>query len=319
MEETNSKQKDASILITGGSGFVGSHMLEYLLLQGYTNITITDRSNGEVPAGVRVEILDLTDAAATRTCFETCKPDYILNLASVATVGNSFQKAESMMTINSSLMLSVLEAMRAVTPNARLLQVSSAAVYGLVSSDRAAAQNEETPLKPINPYAVSKLTQEFLASAYARSYSLDVVTVRPFNHTGERQTTAFALPAFAQQIVAVERGEKESLSVGNLTGIRDFTDVKDIVVAYEILFDKGVSGEVYNLGSAEGHSMQEMLDLLLENSSVEVHLTEDPKLARPLDIPVSIADNGKITALGWAPTHDLSETVQRILDWQRKQ
>lgn len=312
-------KKDSSILITGGSGFVGSHLLEYLLSEGYTNLTITDRTTNPRTDGVQVVNLDLTDAGSTLACFESCKPEYVINLASVASVGDSFEKAETMMHINSALMLSVLEAMRVASPRARLLQVSSAAVYGLVSSDMAQSQDETTPLQPINPYAVSKLTQEYLASAYARSYNLDVVTVRPFNHTGERQTTAFAIPAFAKQIVEIERNERSTLSVGNLEAVRDFTDVKDIVVAYELLLQKGTMGEVYNLGSGRGYSMQEMLDLLLENTSAEVQYEKRQELTRPLDIPVSIADNKKITALGWMPRHDIRETVQRILDWQRKQ
>lgn len=311
--------KDSALLITGGSGFVGSHLLEYLLSRGFTNISITDRAMTSRTDGVQGFSVDLTDAQATQACFEQCRPEYIVNLASVASVGDSFQKADSMMHSNSALMLSVLTAMQSVVPSARLLQVSSAAVYGLVADDIAQSQDESTPLKPINPYAVSKLTQEFLAQAYARSYNLDVVIVRPFNHTGERQTTAFAIPAFAEQIVQIERGERELLSVGNVDAVRDFTDVKDIVVAYELLLEKGLSGEVYNLGSGRGYSMQQMLDLLIENTTANIRYERKESLVRPLDIPVSIADNRKIRALGWTPTHNIKDTVQRILDWQRKQ
>lgn len=312
-------QKDSSLLITGALGFVGSHLLEYLLGRGYTNITVTDRQKREVPDGVTLHVLDLTDAVATMECFEKCQPEFVINLASVASVGDSFEKAESMLQINTALMLSVLEAMRRVTPNARLLQISSAAVYGHVSEEVAAHQDESTPLNPINPYAVSKLTQEFLSGAYQRSYGLDVVYVRPFNHIGERQTTAFAIPSFAHQIIEIERGNASEIEVGNLGAIRDFSDVKDIVRAYELLLDKGATGEVYNIGSGEGHSIKEMLSLLIDESIAEIRVTEHADRMRPLDIPVSIADNEKIMALGWYPEHKIQDTVKRIVDWHRNQ
>lgn len=311
--------RDASLLITGGSGFVGSHLLEYLLSQGYSNITSTDRSAPQSTMGITALSVDLSNKAETAACFEACKPDYIINLASIASVGDSFEQAEKMMSVNTSIMLSVLEAMRAITPHARLLQVSSAAVYGLVTGEKAASQDEHSPILPVNPYAVSKITQELLAGAYARSYKLDIVYARPFNHVGERQTTAFALPAFAEQIVAVERGVKDAVTVGNLSAVRDFTDVKDVVRAYEILLQKGVSGEVYNIGSGRGYTLEEVLQKLVALSTVFPRVIVDSNLVRPLDIPVSIADNGKISGLGWSPTIQLDDTVHRIIEWQRKQ
>ena len=311
--------RDAKILLTGGTGFVGSHMTEYLLSQGYTNITLTTLNGSEEVPNARVYQVDLSDADQTLACFEHCKPDYIVNLAAVATVGNSFEKAKAMVSVNAAIMLSVLEAMRKVTPTAKMLQVSSAAVYGISTSEDEVPQSEQHPFRPVNPYAVSKLTQEFLAQTYARSYSLDIVYVRSFNHTGERQTSHFAIPAFAEQIVAIEQGEQHTLLVGNLEAIRDFTDVKDVVRAYQLLLTSGISGEVYNLGSGKGYSMKEVLDMLISFSTTNIRVSQESELLRPLDIPVSIADNEKITALGWRPEITLSDTLQRVLEWQRKQ
>ena len=311
--------RDAKILLTGGTGFVGSHMTEYLLSQGYTNITLTTLNGSEEVPNATVYQVDLSDADQTFACFEHCKPDYIVNLAAVATVGNSFEKAKAMVSVNAAIMLSVLEAMRKVTPTAKMLQVSSAAVYGISTSEDEVPQSEQHPFRPVNPYAVSKLTQEFLAQTYARSYSLDIVYVRSFNHTGERQTSHFAIPAFAEQIVAIEQGEQNTLLVGNLEAIRDFTDVKDVVRAYQLLLTSGISGEVYNLGSGKGYSMKEVLDMLISFSTTNIRVSQESELLRPLDIPVSIADNEKITALGWRPEITLSDTLQRVLEWQRKQ
>lgn len=311
--------RDAKILLTGGTGFVGSHMTEYLLSQGYTNITLTTLNGSEEVPNATVYQVDLSDADQTFACFEHCKPDYIVNLAAVATVGNSFEKAKAMVSVNAAIMLSVLEAMRKVTPTAKMLQVSSAAVYGISTSEDEVPQSEQHPFRPVNPYAVSKLTQEFLAQTYARSYSLDIVYVRSFNHTGERQTSHFAIPAFAEQIVAIEQGEQHTLLVGNLEAIRDFTDVKDVVRAYQLLLTSGISGEVYNLGSGIGYSMKQVLDMLISFSTTNIRVSQESELLRPLDIPVSIADNEKITALGWRPEITLSDTLQRVLEWQRKQ
>ena len=311
--------RDAKILLTGGTGFVGSHMTEYLLSQGYTNITLTTLNGSEEVPNATVYQVDLSDADQTFACFEHCKPDYIVNLAAVATVGNSFEKAKAMVSVNAAIMLSVLEAMRKVTPTAKMLQVSSAAVYGISTSEDEVPQSEQHPFRPVNPYAVSKLTQEFLAQTYARSYSLDIVYVRSFNHTGERQTSHFAIPAFAEQIVAIEQGEQNTLLVGNLEAVRDFTDVKDIVRAYQLLLTSGISGEVYNLGSGIGYSMKQVLDMLISFSTTNIRVSQESELLRPLDIPVSIADNEKITALGWRPEITLSDTLQRVLEWQRKQ
>ncbi len=153
-----------------------------------------------------------------------------------------------------------------------------------------------------------------LALSYHYSYDLDIVRARPFNHIGERQTPSFAIPAFAKQIVEIERGNQDKLLVGNLDAIRDFTDVKDMIKAYILLMEKGKSGEVYNIGTGTGYKVQDVLDWLCELSQTEVHIEVDPDKIRPLDVPVAVADNSKISALGWQPTIELKATLQRILD-----
>ncbi|PIR59812.1 MAG: hypothetical protein COU68_03625 [Candidatus Pacebacteria bacterium CG10_big_fil_rev_8_21_14_0_10_45_6] len=141
--------------------------------------------------------------------------------------------------------------------------------------------------------------------------------MRPFNHTGERQTTAFAIPAFAEQIVKVERGEQTTLRVGNLAAIRDILDVKDVVRAYTVVMQRGVVGEVYNIGSGVGVSMQTIVDGLIQLAQVPITIAVDEARLRPADIPELRADIQKISALGWQPEISLTDTLQRIIEFWR--
>ncbi len=312
-------QKDSRILITGGTGFVGSHLVELLISEGFSNVLVTTRKKDENLTSVRQCEVDLTQKEGVIQCFQEYKPEFIINLAAIASVGDSFQQPEKLIAANASMMVSVLEAFRQVTPTAKFLHISSAAVYGVSENEDEIPQRETHPLRPVNPYAVSKLTQEFLAQSYARSYNLAIVYARPFNHIGERQTVSFAVPAFINQIIDVEAGTKNEVSVGNLDAIRDFSDVKDVVRSYVVLLEKGKSGEIYNIGTGTGKSMREVLDFLMQQSAVPIQVHSAETLLRPLDIPVSIADNEKIKALGWQPHIPIEDTLQRIITWQRKQ
>ena len=180
------------------------------------------------------------------------------------------------------------------------------------------AVSETYPLGPASPYAVSKTMQDLLAYSYLQSFKLNIVRVRPFNHIGERQSPDFAISAFAQQIAAIENGELSKIKVGNLAAIRDFTDVKDMVQAYILLMEKGQLGDVYNVGTGQGHSMQKILDLLSELSTAEIEVEIDQERMRPSDIPIAVANPNKINNLGWQPTINIKETLQRVLDHWRK-
>ena len=312
----------ARILITGGTGFAGSHLVEALLSQGATDIHVTHfgKHTPELPSIVQIHPLNLTDPAATLELFQALQPTQIYNLASFAAVGKSFAEAAPLLQNNTLLQLNVLEALRQATPKARILTIGSAEEYGLIPDDQANTPiDEETLLNPINPYAVSKVTQDLLAQAYYLSFQLQIIRVRPFNHIGERQTADFVVPAFASQVVKVERGEQDSIKVGNLTSVRDFTDVKDMVKAYICLMEKGQPGEVYNVGSGQGWQIQQILDMLLKYSKTDVKVEQDETRLRPRDIPTFLANASKIRALGWAPSIPMEETVQRILnDWRSR-
>ena len=313
------------VLITGASGFAGTHLVEALKQSANAKDmeifgTVFNGSGvlAELLPQDHIIPLNLMDVEAVKSLFTTVNPDQIYHLASFAFVGQSFERGTELLTNNIELQEHVLEALLKYTPSARLLVIGSAEEYGL-SEQGESPIKEDHPFRPVNPYAVSKVAQDLLAYAFTVSHKLNIVRVRPFNHIGERQTTDFAIPAFAKQIIAIERGQQDSLSVGNLTGLRDFTDVKDMVRAYILLMEKGQVGEVYNIGSGTGVKMSEIVDKLIALSSVKIIVNQDEKRFRPLDIPEIIADASKIQSLGWKATIPLDETLKRILEYWRKQ
>lgn len=311
------------ILVTGASGFVGSHLIEHLQREGYSNLWATSNTASdwlEDQLGQdRVFVVDLTKTSDVFPMIEEVKPDWVIHLAGLAFVGDSFDRATEVMNNNTTLQYVMLEAVRCFAPKARVLSVGSATEYGLLPDDYdSSAIKEDFPLYPNNPYAVSKLTQDFLSLSYHLAYGLDVVRVRPFNQIGPRQTDQFVVPAFAQQIVKIERGEQQDIKVGNLEAIRDFTDVRDAAVVYELLMRVGQPGEVYNLGSGVGVQVQTILDKLAGLANAPIQVVVDTTRLRPVDVPVFVADNQKITSLGWQPRIPLDKTLADVLDYERK-
>ncbi len=310
------------ILITGGTGFAGSHLVEALLAQGYEDVHVTSFSGSSsyvesLIGKDNIHQLDLTSKENTNSLIQELQPTQIYHLASFAYVGKSFDKAEELLNNNILLQLNLLAAVKEFSPQSRLLVIGSAEEYGISLSDEEIPYDEDHKFRPINPYAVSKITQDMLAYVYYVSFGLDIVTVRPFNHIGERQSSDFAIPAFTNQVVAIERGEQEKLMVGNLTAIRDFTDVKDMMKAYIVAMNKGKKGEVYNIGSGTGVKMSELVDKLISLSTKKIILEEDSSRLRPHDIPKMIANNDKIKSLGWSPEIPLEDSLARIVEFAR--
>ncbi len=312
------------ILVTGAGGFVGSHLVELLLkkaeYQVYAAVYSANRFISDLLPQSQIFIGDLTDYSFVANLIQETQPEIIFHLAALATVHNSVDKAKQMLTTNTVLQYNLLEAVRRHASKARLLAICSANQYGLVKESEVPI-SEDQPFRPLNPYAVSKLAQEYLAYQYHLSYSLDIIRLRAFNHTGERQTPNFVIPAFAKQIAEIEAGlHPPTIRVGNLEAIRDFTYVGDMVQAYLSAAEKGASGEVYNLGSGRGVKIQTILDKLLQLAQVKIEIKPDPDRLRPSDVPVLIADNSKFVQLtGWQPTTSLDETLLKVLNYWRQQ
>jgi len=309
------------VLITGLTGFAGSHLAELLVNLGGYAVFGTIFGETKVVTGLPKEQaikLDLRDKEATLRVVKEVDPEWIFHLAALTSPAQSFADPTGVITNNIEAQINLLEAARKLTGIKKILVVGSAEEYGKVSLSGLPI-NENVPLKPLNPYAVSKISQDFLGLQYYLSYKLPVVRVRPFNHTGERQPPLFVVPAFAKQIAEIEAGLLEPVvKVGNLEAIRDFTDVKDMVRAYVLAVEKGEEGEVYNLGSGRGVKIRQVLGELLALAKKPIRVEQDPARLMPVDVPQLVGDSRKFYNLtGWQPQIAFRETLARVLDYWR--
>lgn len=309
-------------LITGVSGFVGSHLAEFLLAN--TDWQIAGTVFG--PYGNIADLcgrLELYPAELSRLdvvtfILEQARPDVIFHLAAQPLVGVSRQDPWGTLETNIRVQLNILEGVAQVRPECRVLVVGSSEEYGLVSPDRLPV-NEDTPFCPLNAYALSKIAQDLLGLQYYLTHRLFVVRVRPFNHTGPRQRLGFVAPDLARQIAAAELGlQPPTIEVGNLTSRRDFSDVRDVVRAYYLAITRGEPGQVYNVGSGRSHSIQEVLDTLLSFSRVPIEVVQDPNRMRPSEVPEITCDAARLRAqTGWQPQIPFEQSLRDVLDYWR--
>ncbi|MGI8687535.1 MAG: GDP-mannose 4,6-dehydratase [Thermomicrobiales bacterium] len=305
------------VLMTGATGFVGTYLVAHLT-EAYPDWQVTGTTRHAASADSRFVPCDLRDATAVASLVEQVKPEMVVHLAGQSNVPASLQDPETTLTNNILGTLHLLDACRVHVPHARLLVVSSSEVYGPTPPE-AQPLHEDRPLRPVNPYAVSKAAQEMLALQYAHSYNLDVVVARPFNHIGPGQTDRFVVSAFARQIAEVERGERRVISVGNLDAARDFTDVRDVVRAYGLLLERGERGGVYNIGRGTAAPIGDLLDMLCRLAHSAISIARDPARLRPSDAPVMMADTTRLRlATGWQPEIPLEQSLDEILGWWRE-
>ncbi len=295
------------VLVTGAGGFVGPHLRRALQTAGHEV-----QGLGPHPIAGEVDLLvDVTDARATAEAVAKVKPDAVVHLAGLSSVSECGKDPLRAFSINAGGTLSVAQAVLALKAPCRLLLVSSGEVYGAAAGP--GAIDELLLPDPMNVYGATKRAAEIIALQH-RHQGLDVIIARPFNHVGPGQTPTFVLPSFAQQLAAVARGGKVTLEVGNLSAVRDFSHVQDIVDAYVLMLSKGKGGEIYNLGSGVGRTIESMLQLLVAQSGREVTVKVDPKRLRPVEIPTLIGDVQKLKALGWAPNRNVEQALGDILD-----
>jgi GDP-4-dehydro-6-deoxy-D-mannose reductase len=314
-------------LITGISGFVGSHLAEHLLAQTDWQIAGTVYGAAENIGSIqdRLELYpaELSRLPVVQYILERCRPDVIFHLAAVAVTGRSWRDPSATLQLNVGMQANILQAVVNLKLDSRVIVVGSSEEYGAALSKTSdeGSIDEETPFQPINPYAVSKVAQDMLGLQYHLSHGLDTVRVRPFNHIGPRQGLGFVVPDFASQIAQIEAGQRPLvIQVGNLAAQRDFTDVRDVVRAYRLLALKGVSGEVYNIGSGRAHAIQEVLDDLIARSKVPIRVEPDPERMRPSDIPRVVCNYAKLHACtGWRPQIAFEQSLGDVLhDWRTR-
>lgn len=312
------------VLITGITGFAGSHLADYCLARGGIDVygIIRWRSRTENIEHLKNDVefveCDLRDASSTRDVIGNIRPDYIFHLAAQSFVPTSWHAPTESLTTNVIGQLNIFEAVRKIDLKTRIQIACSSEEYGMVAEDELPI-TEDSPLRPLSPYGVSKVGQDLLGYQYFMSYDMDIVRTRGFNHTGPRRADVFVVSDFAKQIVEVERGLREPvLSVGNLDAERDFTDVRDMVRAYYLALEKGKSGEVYNICSETSWKIQTMLDKLLALSNVKIEVRTDPSRLRPSDVPRLRGDCSRFKRdTGWKPEIPFDKTLQDMLDYWR--
>lgn len=313
------------ILITGASGFAGGYLAEYLLSQNH-NVELfgtyfNDESLEKSPVKEKIQFkkIDLKNTDEVYALIKELKPVSIYHLAAAASTGQSIKDPISTMHSNIDTQVNLLESVRKLNlMETTILIVSSALVYGYIKKGDLPI-NENTPFRPSNPYAVSKIAQDYLALQYWLSYNLPIIRVRPFNHIGPRQSLGFVVSDFAKQIADIEKEiQKPVVKVGNLKVMRDFTDVRDVVKAYALIMEKGKYGEVYNIGNGESVSIKNILDTLLSLSERKIEVISDSEKMRENDISNIVCDHSKLTEVtGWQPQISLKETLSDILDYWR--
>jgi GDP-4-dehydro-6-deoxy-D-mannose reductase len=313
------------VLITGITGFVGSHLAEYALKQGAEVIgSVRTRSRLEhiqaIRARLRLVETELRDATSARALVAEAQPEWIFHLAAQSFVQASFNAPAETFATNILCQVNLLEAVRAEGLAPRFLAVGSSEEYGLVHEHETPI-GEDAPLRPLSPYAASKVAQDMMGYQYWRSYGIPVLRTRAFNHSGPRRGEVFATSNFARQVAEIEAGLREPvIEVGNLKPRRDFSDVRDIVRGYWSLLERGEAGEVYNLCSGQTWAISEILEFLVKSSSVP-DLTIQPRAdrMRPSDVPLLVGDASKIErATGWKTEIRFEDTLRDLLEYWRQ-
>ena len=313
------------VLITGISGFVGSHLADYFLAQGNYEVfgTIKWRSMRDNISHIvdKIDLFecDIKDAFAMKTMLAEVRPDYIFHLAAQSYVPFSWRAPQETISTNILGEVNLFESVRELKLDPKIHIAGSSEEYGLVYPEETPIK-ETNPLRPLSPYAVSKVAQDFLGYQYFKSYGLKIVRTRAFNHTGPRRGDVFVTSNFAKQIVEIEKGIRPPvIKVGNLNAVRDFLDVRDVVRAYALALEKGVPGEVYNIASGKGIKIKELLERLIKISGVDLRIETDPNRLRPSDVELLIGSPEKFQkTTGWKPEIPFDKTLNDLLDFWRK-
>ena len=296
------------VLVTGAAGFVGHHLVRELEAAGHA-VATTDAVPAGAPAAAGLPgyaQADLRDGEAMRALVRGARPDAVVHLAGVSFVPDGARDPSLALTVNIGGTWTLAEA-----PRARLLFVSTAQVYGTIPSP--APLREESPLRPLSLYAVTKAAGESLLLARHAAGTLDALVARPGNHTGPGQSPKFVAPAFARQVLAAKRGEIPAIRVGNLDSVRSFADVRDVVRAYRFLLERGASGGVYNVASPANVRVGDLLDRLRALAGCAAPVEPDPALWRPTDSCPELDVSRLRADTGWAPALSLDDTLRDLL------
>lgn len=335
------------VLITGVTGMAGSHLAEYLLAMEGVDVYGTCRWRSrmdnldDLKKEGRLHVIaseleamppdrsdssklnlmeaDITDPFSMKRVIAVVKPDRIFHLAAQSYVPVSWIAPAETLHTNIIGEVNLLEAVRGAGIDPVIHIAGSSEEYGLILPEELPVK-ETNPLRPLSPYGVSKVAQEMLAYQYSKTYGLKTIVTRGFNHEGPRRGEVFVTSSLAKQVAEIEKELKPSvIYVGDLSSKRDWSDVRDFVRAYWLASEKGVPGQVYNIGSGVAREVREMLDILLGMTDASIKVEVDPARLRPSDVKVLICDATKFRELtGWQPRIPFEQTMKDLLDYWRE-
>lgn len=301
------------VLIFGAGGFVGSYLCKEFLNNGY-KVSGTDKGEGSaLPSEVDFYRTDLMQANEVEKLIGQIQPDIIVNLAAISSVGASWNMPQTTMAINVIGALNIMEAARKSEQKPRILFVGSSEEYVISENPL----DEDTQLNANNPYGISKVTQEQFAKLYREQYGLKIYCVRPFNHTGIGQRDSFVLPSFCKQVAEIDKSGKDGkIQVGNLKVKRDFSHVKDVVRAYRMIVESDNCNQIYNVGSGNAYSLEDMLTYIIGLSNQHIEIEVDQNRIRPTDQPVICCDRSLIgKELGWEPQYNVYDALKEMYEY----
>lgn len=311
------------MLITGAGGFVAKHFMDFLyatkqkievLGVDVLNSPKIERKSRTVRTHFRK--MNLLEREAVDKIVLEFKPDRVLHLASFSSVGYSWEKPVESFCNNTNIFLNLVESLRTHCPKAQVLSVGSSEEYGEIKKNHRLTESD--PLNPSNPYGVARVSQEMLAAMYAKSFAMNIVLTRSFNHLGTGQRPDFVVPSFIRQFVlAKQKGNRMvDIRAGNIHITRDFTNVKDVVRAYDLLLERGRAGEIYNVCSGHGVSLKEIISLLEDIVKIKASIIVDKSLVRPRDLARIVGDYTKIhSETGWKPKIPLRNTLAEMVQF----
>ena len=288
------------VVIVGASGFVGKYLARELEAAGHSTV------KADIPE------VNLLNAEQVDALIEGAKPDAVVNLAAISSVGASWKSPSDTISVNVNGTLNLLEAIRKHAPQAKTLLIGSAEEYAVPEGQKAIKETD--PLEASNPYGISKIAQENFAQLYRKKYGMKIVCTRSFNHTGVGQTTTFALPSFVKQVAEIDKsGKPGKIFVGNLSAYRDFSDVEDVVHVYRMLLENENEFDTYNVGSGVSNKIEDLLkNVILKLTPVQIEIVVDPEKVRPVETPYLCADNSRVKKY-WNGT-DIRVTLKKMFD-----
>ena len=304
-------------LIFGAGGFVGRYLSLELQSHGYYIIGSDVSQTASSRVCDTFEICDLLDSSSINEIIEKHRPDAVVNLAAISSVGQSWKMPQKTIEVNVNGGLNILEAVKLHVPEASVLFIGSSEEYAVSSGPI----SETTALNANNPYGISKLAQEQFSEIYRTRYHVKIHHVRSFNHTGVGQADRFVIPSWCRQAAEIsESGKPGIMKVGNTDVVRDFGNVKDVVRAYRMVLESEDCSTVYNIGSGAGVKLSDLLSYIVSLSKQPITVKQDPNLFRPADNPSIVCDHSLITErLGWTPEYTIFETVKAMFeDYSKK-